>query len=140
MLAVHLIKPLETMINKLSFFVGVLLILTTVTTIDLIAQTPAIYICDKFNGELSELKEERSFIGDTYRCEVKAQWDIMIQDEINSLILEDEYFGSAKKWSKTFVDSENYNRRSFSFDSGDYYIVNLYVPFEKKTDHFYISQ
>jgi hypothetical protein len=128
------------MTNKLSSSFGVLLILTTFLTINAIAQNPAKYICNKFDGKLSELNEERSFVGDTYKCEVKEQWDMMIQSELNDLILNDEYFGSSKKWKQTYVDSENYNRRSFSFDSDDYYIVNLYIPFEKKTDHFFISQ
>ena len=126
--------------NKTSLTIGVFFILATFFTVDLFAQSPAKYICDKLNGEISEIIEGRSFVGDTYRCDVEEQWDMMIQSEINDLILQDDYFGSAKEWSKTFVDSENYNRRSFSFDSDQYYIVNLYIPFEKKTNHFYISE
>lgn len=105
------------------------------------AQSPAKYICDKFDGELSELSEERSFVGETtYKCTIESQWDMMISSKINEMILEDDNFGTAKDWSKTYVDSENYSRRSFSFDAGEFFIVNLYVPFEKKTNHFFISE
>jgi len=128
------------MTNKLSVLFGIFLFLTAIFSANLFAQSPAKYICDKFNGELSEPIEGRSFVGETYRCDVKEQSDMMIQSELNDMIINDEYFGSAKKWKKTYVDSENYNRRSFSFESDEYYIVNLYVPFEKKTDHFYIAQ
>ncbi len=65
---------------------------------------------------------------------------MMIQSEINDMIINDEYFGSSKEWKQTYVDSENYNRRSFSFESDEYSIVNIYIPYEKKTDHFYIAQ
>ncbi|MEP1151917.1 MAG: hypothetical protein ABJH08_09330 [Balneola sp.] len=109
-------------------------------TLETTAQTPAKYICDKFDGKLSELIEKRSFVGETYRCDIKKQWDMMIQSEINALIINNKYFGSAKKWSETYVDTENYIRRSFSFESDRYYIVNLYVPYEKKTNHFFIAQ
>lgn len=105
------------------------------------APSPAEYICEKLDGTLSgNIIEDRSFVGETYRCDVEEQWDMMIMDEINSMVIDDEYFGSAKEWQETYVDSENYNRRSFSFDSGESYIVNLYVPFEKKTNHFFISE
>ena len=128
------------MTNKLSVLLGVFLFLTTLFSTSLFAQSPAKYICDKFDGTLSDVIKERSFVGETYRCDVKEQWDMMIQSKINGFIIEDEYFGSAKEWKKTFVDIENYNRRSFSFESDEYYIINLYVPFEKKTDHFFIAE
>jgi hypothetical protein len=128
------------MTNKPSVLLGVFLFLTTTFSTSLLAQSPAKYICDKFDGKLSEVTEERSFVGETYRCDVEEQWDMMIMSEINSMVIEDEYFGSAKEWKKTFVDTENYSRRSFSFESDDYFIVNLYVPFEKKTDHFFIAE
>lgn len=101
---------------------------------------PAEYICDELDGELSSIIENRSFVGDTYRCDVNQQWDMMIMDNVNSLIIEDEHFGNAQAWRETFVDTENFSRRSFSFESNEYYIVNLYVPFEKETDHFYIAE
>lgn len=128
------------MTNKLSVLFGVFLFLTTIFSANLFAQSPSKYICDKFNGELSEAIEGRSFVGETYRCDVKEQWDMMIQSEMNDLILNDEHFGSAKEWKQTYVDSENYNRRSFSFESDEYSIVNLYIPYEQKTDHFFIAQ
>ena len=125
---------------RLTVLLGVFLFLTTLFSASLFAQSPANYICDKFDGTLSEVIEERSFVGETYRCDVEEQWDMMIMSEINSMVIEDEYFGSAQEWKKTFVDTENYSRRSFSFDSDEYFIVNLYVPFEKKTDHFFIAE
>ncbi|PAU92944.1 hypothetical protein CK503_14760 [Aliifodinibius salipaludis] len=125
---------------KLSVLFGVFLFLTTIFSTNLFAQSPAKYICDKFNGELSESIEGRSFVGETYRCDVKEQWDMMIQSEINDMIINDEYFGNSKEWKQTYVDSENYNRRSFSFESDEYSIVNLYIPYEQKTDHFFIAQ
>ena len=128
------------MTNKLSILLGVFLFLTTLFSASLFAQSPSKYICDKFDGTLSSVSEERSFFGDTYRCNVEEQWDMMIMSEINSMILEDKYFERARKWKKTFVDTENYSRRSFSFESDEYYIVNLYVPFEKKTNHFFIAE
>lgn len=102
--------------------------------------SPAEYICDELDGELSSIIENRNFVGDTYRCDVDPQWDMMIMDNVNSLIIEDEYFGNAQTWKETFVDTENYSRRSFSFESNESYIINLYVPFEKETDHFYIAE
>jgi hypothetical protein len=126
--------------KKLSILLGVFLLLTTIFTTNLFAQSPAEYICDKFNGELSGPIEGRSFVGDTYRCDVKEQWDMMIMDDVNSMMIEDDYFGSSKEWKETYVDSENYNRRSFDFESDEYYIVNLYVPYQTKTDHFYIAE
>jgi hypothetical protein len=128
------------MTSKLSVLFGVFIFLITIFSKTLFAQSPAKYICDKYNGELSESIEGRSFVGETYRCDVKEQWDMMIQSEVNDLILNDEYFGSAKEWKQTYVDSENYNRRSFSFESEEYSIVNLYIPYEQKTDHFFIAQ
>jgi hypothetical protein len=128
------------MLNKLTVLFGVLLFLFTIFSANSFAQSPAKYICDKFNGELSESIEGRSFVGETYRCDVKEQWDMMIQSEMNDLIINDEYFGSSKEWKQTYVDSENYNRRSFSFESDEYSIVNLYIPYEQKTDHFFIAQ
>src|SRR6056297_1743682 len=107
------------MTNKLLVLLGVFLFLTTLFSASSFAQSPAKYICDKFDGTLSEVTEERSFIGDTYRCDVEEQWDMMIMSDINSMVIEDEYFGSAKEWKKTFVDTENYSRRSFSFESDE---------------------
>lgn len=126
--------------KRLTAFIGILTILTAFSAINVFAQNPAKYICDKFDGTLSDVIEDRSFVGETYRCDVEEQWDMMIMDEINYMMTEDEYFGNAKKWKKTFVDTENYSRRSFSFESDEYFIVNLYVPFEKKTNHFYIAE
>lgn len=104
-----------------------------------LAQSPADYICNEFNGSLTGPIEGRSFVGSTYKCTVKNQWDMQIQSRINSLVLEDEHFKNAKKWKETYVDNENYIRRAFSFDTGSFHIVNLYVPYEKKTDHFFIA-
>jgi len=126
--------------KRLTGFIGTLTILIAFSAINVFAQNPAKYICDKFDGTLSDIIEDRSFVGETYRCDVEEQWDMMIMDEINYMMTEDEYFGNAKEWKKTFVDTENYSRRSFSFESDEYFIVNLYVPFEKKTDHFYIAE
>lgn len=103
-------------------------------------QTPAKYICNKFEGELTKVDEERSFMGDAYKCTIEEQWDMMITSKVNELILNDDNFGNAKDWSTTRVDSEIYTRRSFSFDTGEFFIVNLYVPYEKKTDHFFIAE
>lgn len=118
----------------------VLLLVLGFTSFHSNAQSPAKYICDKFGGELSQLSEERSFVGETYKCSIEDQWDMMIMSEINDMVLNDENFGSARDWNKTYVDSENYSRRSFSFNADEYFIVNLYVPFEKKSNHFYISE
>ncbi|MFP8488500.1 hypothetical protein ACKGJO_05310 [Gracilimonas sp. Q87] len=52
-----------------------------VTTISFAQTTPAKYICDKVDGELTKFTEERSFVGDTYKCSVKEQWDMMIMSE-----------------------------------------------------------
>lgn len=105
----------------------------------LLAQSPADYICNKFNGSISGPVEGRSFAGKAYKCTTENQWDMQIQSKINSLVLEDEYFGNARNWKETYVDNENYIRRAFSFEADSYHIVNLYVPYEKKTDHFFIA-
>ena len=126
--------------KKLSVFTGAVIFLIAFSTLDSFAQSPAKYICDNFNGELTEAIEGRSFMGETYRCDVKEQWDMMIQSKVNDMILNDKYFGNAKEWKQTYVDSENYNRRSFSFETDEYSIVNLYIPYEQKINHFYIAQ
>ncbi|MDZ7718222.1 MAG: hypothetical protein U5K72_05310 [Balneolaceae bacterium] len=128
------------MFNKQFYIIisSVFMILASISK--LAAQSPGEYICDKLNGEIIEKVEGRSFVGDTYKCEVEEQWDMMIMSEINSMVLEDDFFGRARAWQETFVDSENYSRRSFAFKSDNSYIVNLYVPFEKKTNHLFISQ
>lgn len=101
---------------------------------------PAEYICGKLNGELSDVVVGRSFVGNTFRCDVEKQWDMLIMDEVNLMVIENNYFGNAQNWNNIFVDTENYNRRSFSFESDKTYIINLYVPFEKETDHIFISE
>ncbi|WP_138429072.1 hypothetical protein [Fodinibius saliphilus] len=121
--------------------IGTLIFITAISTGNLFGQSPAEYICNNFNGELSTVIEGRSFVGETYRCDVKEQWDMAIQSEINLMATEDKYVGKLEdEWKKTAVDSENYYRGSFPFESDEYYIVNLYVPYQQKTDHFFIAQ
>ncbi|MEX0661668.1 MAG: hypothetical protein WEA58_09580 [Balneolaceae bacterium] len=127
------------MMNKQPILLGITLLLTFVFVMDLSAQSPAKYICDKFDGELSDIIEERSFVGDTYRCDVEEQWDMMIMSKVNELIISDQFFDNAQEWKETYVDTESYFRRSFSFESDEFYIVNLYVPFEKETTYFFVS-
>lgn len=126
--------------NLIKIFVEAILISISSLVSNASAQTPAKYICEKLGGEITQKIEDRSFVGETYKCEVEEQWDMMIMSEINSMILEDDHFGTARAWKETYVDSENYSRRSFAFDSDNSYIVNLYIPFEKKTNHLFISQ
>lgn len=126
--------------KKQSIQLGIIFLFTFVLTIDLVAQNPATYICDKFEGELSDIIKERSFIGDTFRCDIEEQWDMMIMSEINELIISDQFFDNAQEWKETYVDTENYSRRSFSFDSDEFNIINIYVPFEKKTTYFFVAE
>lgn len=104
------------------------------------AQNPANYICDKLNGTITGPIEGRDFIGTTYKCNVNSQWDMLIQGDFNEMVLDDNHIRSAQKWKKTYIEPAYYNRRTFSFNGDKSYIANIYVPFERKTSHFYISQ
>jgi len=116
-----------------------LTLLLSVFTMSVNAQSPAEEICDLFEGEIIGQISDRSFVGDAYECQVGESWDMLFMSKLNDAVLNDERFGQATEWKKTFVDTENYNRRSFSFKGASSTIVNLYIPFEKKTDHIIIA-
>lgn len=104
---------------------------------------PAKYICNKVGGLLAGIIKDRSFVGKTYKCNVVPKPSMLIMSEVNSLVTNNKYFDSRNStiWKKNYFDIAWYSRRSLSFDAGEFYVISIYVPYQKENvDHFYIAE
>lgn len=103
----------------------------------------ALFICNQFNGSLSEQIEGSEYMGDAYRCNVEMQYDMMIQGRFNELRSTDKFDRyNSGGWRDIIVNNTRYKRMPYSMDegSGDVFVPNLEFEDQQKTDYLIITQ